>query len=185
MGKATDLLRASRLLSSEMAVRFDKFTDPTNTDYDPLFVTATLLDPRYKVVLTTNQINSAKTCILKKLEENASKSPSLCSPPEEAEDTTDEPASKHFCHLSRIIEERLKQREARACPGEHELQQYIQDVHSVAENVDMFQFWLEKQKTYPSLCNIAMDILIIPVHPLLWNMFIHAIGSKIYYNKIM
>lgn len=56
--KANDLLTDSRLLSSEMAVRFDKFTDPTNSNYDPFFVTATLLDPRYKVVLTTNQIIS-------------------------------------------------------------------------------------------------------------------------------
>ena len=57
---------ASRL-QSDLKQRFKKYTDPGDLDHESLFLVATMLDPRYKVLLNRIPAESAKANILKLL----------------------------------------------------------------------------------------------------------------------
>lgn len=61
------LIGASKILQSELQRRFRKFTDPNDSDHEPLFLMATALDPRYRVLLTASQQHSAKVHLLKQV----------------------------------------------------------------------------------------------------------------------
>ena len=60
---------ASRL-QSDLKQQFKKYTDPGDLDHEFLFLVATMLDPRYKVLLNRTQAESAKANILKLLNQN-------------------------------------------------------------------------------------------------------------------
>lgn len=55
---------AAKLLLTELKRRFRKFTDPGDDSHEPLFLMATALDPRYRLLLNPTQISSAKSSIL-------------------------------------------------------------------------------------------------------------------------
>ena len=57
----------ARILQRELQRRFRKFTDPGDTEFNPLFAVATTLDPRYRVILNTLQLQAAKQHILKEV----------------------------------------------------------------------------------------------------------------------
>ena len=61
------LIGASKILQSELQRRFRKFTDPNDSEHEPLFLMATALDPRYRVLLTASQQHSAKVHLLKQV----------------------------------------------------------------------------------------------------------------------
>ena len=58
MKKVPELMNVSTLLQSELKRRFRRCTDPSDSDHEPLFLMATMLDPRYKVLLNTIQVES-------------------------------------------------------------------------------------------------------------------------------
>ena len=62
-----EVKEAARILQRELQKRFKKFTDPAAYEYNPLFTMATALDPRYRVILNTLQLQSAKQQILKEV----------------------------------------------------------------------------------------------------------------------
>lgn len=62
-----EVKEAARILQRELQKRFKKFTDPAAYEYNPLFAMATALDPRYRVILNTLQLQSAKQQILKEV----------------------------------------------------------------------------------------------------------------------
>lgn len=60
---------AASLLKAELNTRFKKFENPSRIDFDPIFVISTALDPRFRVLLSKEQIAAAKQVILAKLRE--------------------------------------------------------------------------------------------------------------------
>ena len=57
----------SRVLLSELKRCFRKFTDSGDAHHEPLFLMATALDPRYRLVFNPNQVDGAKAAILKQV----------------------------------------------------------------------------------------------------------------------
>ena len=136
-----DLSNAVTVLQSEVRHRFRKYTDPHDPEHDPLFPVATLLDPRYKLLINPSQIESAKKELLQQLkdlsENGDSGSSSVTVSPVHPE--TDEPPMKQFCHLSKLLEEKWKEgfkKTSHQNPGEQELQNYLDIFNPVPTHVD-------------------------------------------------
>ena len=67
MKKIPDMTQAASVLLVDLKRRFQKFTDPHDPDHCPVYLAATCLDLRYKVLLNPTQLNSAKKEILKQV----------------------------------------------------------------------------------------------------------------------
>ena len=156
-------------LQSDLKRRFKKYTDPGDLDHESLFLVATMLDPRYKVLLNRTQAESAKANILKLLNQNEdeSSSSSAASSPihQDLVEKDCEPPKKRFCHLTKILEARLKEgsNKIKKSPlGELELAQYLQVTTSISVDMDPLEYWTSESKTYPLLSSLSFDILSIP-----------------------
>ena len=103
---------AASLLKAELNTRFE---DPSRIDFDPLFVITTALDPRFRVLLSKEQIAAAKQVILAKLRElreEREASPMEVGEGESSNGSTSgelQPPLKRFKHLSAIVKERKKE----------------------------------------------------------------------------
>ena len=71
MKKNTDMSEAATVLLSNLKERFRKYTDPSDPYHCPVYLAATCLDPRYKLLLNPTQLNSAKKEILKMVSEDS------------------------------------------------------------------------------------------------------------------
>ena len=69
------LAGAVTLLETEMKRRFDRILNPKADGYEPTFLVATALDPRYQVVLDAEQIASARAALVSQLKEMRQQSP--------------------------------------------------------------------------------------------------------------
>ena len=65
MKKNREVSEAATVLLTNLKQRFRKYTDPCDPYHCPLYLAATCLDPRYKLLLNPTQLNSAKKEILK------------------------------------------------------------------------------------------------------------------------
>jgi len=75
-----------------------------------------------------------------------------------------EHSPKRFCHLSRLLQEKVKEgieKVAQKPPGQQELDQYLMIVHQYPDDGDTFKFWIEERATYPLLSSVAVEILTI------------------------
>ena len=52
------------VLEKELTRQFEKVLQPTCDSFDPIFVTATFLDPRYRLLMTAQQVTAAKDHLL-------------------------------------------------------------------------------------------------------------------------
>ena len=50
----------ARIMKEELEHRFSRFSDPFDPEFTPIYVVATSLDLRYRIVLSSDQIKSAK-----------------------------------------------------------------------------------------------------------------------------
>ena len=66
-----DVGEATQVLLHELKKRFKKITDPGDSDHEPLFLVATALEPRYKLLLNPVQQDSSKKELLKTLKQEA------------------------------------------------------------------------------------------------------------------
>lgn len=64
---SSDVSAISQVLLQELKRCFKKYTNPSEPDYEKLFVTATALDPRYCYSLNAVQTESAKEQLLKEV----------------------------------------------------------------------------------------------------------------------
>ena len=91
-----------------------------------------------------------------------------CSDSEAEVDPEEEPPSKRFHYLTSIIKEKRKQQEGSNLKtplspiGNEEIVRYLESCPNVNEKVDPVEFWIENEKTYPSLAPVVCDLLIIP-----------------------
>lgn len=67
MKKIPDVTQAASVLLANLKQRFRKFTNPSDPDYCPVYLAATCLDPRYKILLNPTQLNAAKKEILRQV----------------------------------------------------------------------------------------------------------------------
>lgn len=162
------------ILLKELKHRFRQYTDPSDLNYNPLFVIATALDPRYRLILTAAEVVSAKQEICKMLKERA-KEKNGCSTSSASESEAqpitvegegdDGPPTKRFRHLNRILEARFKEglKKRSTLPSEEiEINHYFQSIEPISEKVDPLVFWLEQQQSYPKITPLALDVLCIP-----------------------
>ena len=61
----------ANILKKEMERRFTMFQDPHDKSFKPLYVVATFLDPRYRIVLSDKQKKFAKLYLLRKLNQTS------------------------------------------------------------------------------------------------------------------
>ena len=71
------------------------------------------------------------------------------------------------CHLSRLLEEKLKEgvKKASKTPQwEQQLENYIKVVHRFQQRDDPIAFWTTQEvlRDYPNLAVITIDLLIVP-----------------------
>lgn len=52
------------VLHHELSSSFEKVLNPSSSTFEPVYVEATLLDPRYKIILTPDQLEAAKLQLL-------------------------------------------------------------------------------------------------------------------------
>ena len=64
MGQKPGLAAISNCLLQDLNKRFTKVKDTQPVDFDPLHVAATYSDPRYKLLLASEQIEETKNLIL-------------------------------------------------------------------------------------------------------------------------
>ena len=159
-----------------MKRRFVRILNPKADGYEPTFLVATALDPRYQVVLDAEQIASARAALASKLKEMRQQSPTQ-SPSSSSTGSPaalvsvgenlmeEEPPKKRFRLLSGLIEERIKQKISKHPgfpPEEEEINRYFSTTTTLGEKVDPVFFWIENEQVYPLLSALAFDTLIIP-----------------------
>jgi len=154
------------IFQSELKYRFRRCTDPGDPGHEPLFLVAALLDPRYKLLLNPVQMETAKNELLKELREAVGKSNSGSSDDGASpQQSSEEPRPKCFCHLSKLLEKKIKEgieKVTKAPARLQQLDQYIQAVHQLPEDFDPLQFWIDNESLYPFLASVAVDVLTIP-----------------------
>ena len=81
----------------------------------------------------------------------------------------DEPCFKRFKHLSTIVSEKLKQLQQISrgttpenSPQKQQMEKYLNEVIPFKEDADILDFWVDHEQSYPSLADVAFDVLTIP-----------------------
>ena len=159
-----------------MKRRFDRILNPKADGYEPTFLVATALDPRYQVVLDAEQIASARAALASQLKEMRQQSPTQ-SPSSSSTGSPaalvsvgenlmeEEPPKKRFSFLSGLIEERIKQKISKHPgfpPEEEGIKRYFSTTTTLGEKAEPVFFWIENEQVYPLLSALAFDTLIIP-----------------------
>ena len=67
MKKIRELSTVAHALQSELRRRFMKYTAPGTDDHNPVMLTATALDVRYRLLLNPVQLESAKKLLFKQV----------------------------------------------------------------------------------------------------------------------
>ena len=67
MKEKPGLHKIASTLHRELNRRLESILDPQAPVFDPIYVKATFLDPRYRIVLTSAQVEAAKSDILREV----------------------------------------------------------------------------------------------------------------------
>ena len=92
-------------MQGELKRTFKKYTDPNDSNFEPIFLLAASLDPRYRLILNPAQTSVAKSQILKEIKESNNGNSSTDGSPHHSEvevadiETEVEPPTKKFRHL--------------------------------------------------------------------------------------
>lgn len=77
----------------------------------------------------------------------------------------EEPPSKRFRHLNKVLEQRVKEgmkKKSVNPPGHAEIERYFDSVETRAESADPLSYWEGKVNDYPLLSFIGLDVLAVP-----------------------
>ena len=148
------------IMKAELERRYKSFLDPTNSEFQPIYVVATSLDLRYRVALSSDQLKYAKCFLKNKLEPQVQ---TVQSPTDDdvitVATTSDEPPCKRFRLLSQFLTEK---QEEEAPNTNDDIQEYFDSKRQLPEKADPLNFWIENEQIYPRLAPLAQDILVIP-----------------------
>ena len=64
MKEKPGIRQIATILQRELSSRFEKLMKPSCVSFEPVYIEATLLDPRFKIVLTRDQQEAAKLQLL-------------------------------------------------------------------------------------------------------------------------
>lgn len=182
MRETHGLSQVANTLLRELLRRFKFATDPTANNFDPLYVTATFLNPYFKDILETSQISPARAHIIQMIRTgNETESTHDATDANHIEENSEhhsdnatkntedgkEPRLKRFKHLHTFLAEKLRQ----STPSDFtqseediELNHYIQhqNVEDFKDDTDPFNFWLENVLLYPKISRVSLDLLATP-----------------------
>ena len=164
------MLAIAKKMLQGLAQRFEYVRDPSAVKCDPLFVTATFLNPPYQEILTATQIKTTKQYLLE-----------LCKPPKPDVDLQDDDCTyvpeapgaepnlqessqvKLLSRVASLIEEKKKQsnNSVSISADEKEVDRYNMDSFNIELEDDLFDFW-NTTKDYLIIAPIACDILCVP-----------------------
>lgn len=173
MRKKPNLSAVSLCLQEELQKRFDNLLSPKHTNFNPLYLAATALDPQFDLVISQEQKDAAKQYILQLLkEESEDVQNTPCDNESHTAEKTDSdsPPLKCFKHLSGLVTDKMNQlsQSSECLPIEKEVNSYFSRLQpscsSVTKNdiADPIDFWITSEATYPMLSQLAFDILTIP-----------------------
>ncbi len=172
MQKKTSISSGASRLLQELHFQFDSLSDASHTNFTPLYLMATALDPRFCLLLTDREREMATQHILaalKQSEEVAEPGCSLSTKNTEIEqlcqDIKPSPL-KRFKYLSELVgQQTTVQSPPQPSKAERELAGYFSRLQiSNFENkgLDPLQFWQGSLNLYPTVAALALDVLSIP-----------------------
>ena len=176
MKRVPELAEVSSVLLCELQRRFIKFTDPHHDDHEPLYLVSTLLDPRYKLCLTTEEEKYAQQECLKRMklfhanreserEDSGSAGSGGHNSSMECSPLSKRPRVK-LSFMQKLMENKLSSSAKTVAPTtcQLQLQSYIDATRDVIkpQDLDPINFWMQEEYRYPLLTPVAVDILSIP-----------------------
>lgn len=175
------IAKVAKKMKDDLTKRYRFVVNPDASDFDPIYVAATFLNPPYRELLDEEQKCKAEEFLLELMNKDGSTITTMFSdeeePQNEQNDTVrqqdgNEPPTKRFKHLERVskllaVRESLrsahKNLETQVPKTEQEIKRYIESKLSREElQVDPFDYWLKNDKDYPHLSAVALDILATP-----------------------
>ena len=184
MSNSEAMSNAAELLDAQLTHRFQFVTDPKAFNHSPIYVVATMLDPGYKIMLDSVQIEYGRAKCLEMiksarrqveqdpLSNNSDKadSPSATSDIEASQQITSPPSKRaksrySLMLLQEMAQEKAKDREMSQKKGylktaQSQLDTYLQS--SIDDYPDPFEYWESRCPTLTVLAPFAMDVLSIP-----------------------
>ena len=161
MKNVPEIAEAAKILQRDLEKRFVKYTSPSEDDHNPIMLTATAIDLRYRLCLNRVQNESAQQYLGTLIEESES-GVSNSSSPLVTED--EPPPEKRFKHLGVVLEKKLgdMSRKTKTSKWKTELEHFQNSDVRFSEDLDPLDFWARNETTYPLLSNICTDLLCIP-----------------------
>jgi len=158
MQNIPDICRVSQALLSQLKQRFAKWAHSTTPDHSPMYLVATMLDPRYG---TSDQMASAKAHMIKSLKKNGEDSPVNSQSDNEkvSADVNEEPPTKCFHYLSKLIEEKVKVTKTKKSAYQ-QLERYLEDVPKTHQHVDNILWQIDHSSKLGTSCNRLFDYTI-------------------------
>uniref|UniRef100_A0A1X7SXK3 HAT C-terminal dimerisation domain-containing protein n=1 Tax=Amphimedon queenslandica TaxID=400682 RepID=A0A1X7SXK3_AMPQE len=165
IGEKPGMAVLSNMIVQELNRCFQRVYDTRSTYFDPIYVAATYLDPRYRLALSREQIIEAKRAIISfsKTDDSSESDDQFQN---NSESQSLEPPKKKFKHLAVILarnRESLSQSLDKISKIEEEMCLYDNQNLDINEDIDPIVFWLSCSQSYPKLFDVVGDILSIPV----------------------
>ena len=174
--KSNATMTIAKKMLENLKQRFAYATDVRDSKFDPIFVTATFLNPAYKAILEDVQVRAAirylkelcKPTVQETLpnlieDDDATYVPEVEIPVDEVQES--EPPSKRPRLLSRVallLKEKQKDKGKNTCSSEEkEIERYNQEQFDVKLEDDPLHFWANT-KDFPAIASVACDVLCTP-----------------------
>ena len=167
----------AKIMLEELFIRFQKIFDSSDPGHKSIYLVATMLDPRFKELLTSGQTEHAKKEFLRYVKNDESDDSDTPVTPPAGRTTDDEPPEKHMKYscipnvlkmMEIVATERKEQ--VKRCPkvAETQLNSYLESSgikDSKAEDYfnndfDLLSHW--SKSSYQVIAPFAIDILSAP-----------------------
>ena len=147
----------ANILNKEIERRFTMFQNPHDKSFKPLYIVATFLNPRYRIVLSDEQKKFAKLYLLQKLNQT---SDTTITPVTSLEPEDEGPPLKKFHLLNELIVEHQKE-EAMNIAEMNEAAMQCSRLLKM-RIMTLYYFWINNESVYPKLSVLAENLLAIP-----------------------
>ena len=151
------LSTVANILNKEIERRFTMFQNPHDKSFKPLYIVATFLNPRYRIVLSDEQKKFAKLYLLQKLNQT---SDTTITPVTSLEPEDEGPPLKKFHLLNELIVEHQKE-EAMNIAEMNEAAMQCSRLLKM-RIMTLYYFWINIESVYPKLSVLAENLLAIP-----------------------
>jgi len=154
MKKVAGICVVAKKMQGELKRRFQYATNPSATNFDPIYITGTLLHPGHCELLQTDQEEAGKAHILEIIQFQSqrqnqqsnqhNKESSEGSDSSEVTGPEGPPPHAHFKHLAALLAEKRKQQQEETTSvsdEEIELQKYMSAKLTLKDGEDPLDFW--------------------------------------------